>query len=162
MTPPSSRRGGQTIVEVLGALAVIAIAGVGLVTMLAATARNARDRDTRMIAERILQNEADRLQMGSPWSGPAEVEVALNAVGEADLSGSYRLHLTRRDECNGGNLIQDSGTAVESSCGSLRATAVYMLRVRYPVRGDTAAIVRRWYRGDTRQGSGFWSYATSR
>jgi prepilin-type N-terminal cleavage/methylation domain-containing protein len=156
-------RAGFTLMEVVGALAVLSIAGLGLLTMLRENERNTRERTQEFTAEQIVRNEIERLRIAGPWGGPVTTSFTVDHTGARTPTGNYTVAITRVGTCNGGVFHRDTGYegASPAGCPALRPTAVYTVQARFRVHGQTRSVVRTLSLGSSETTSSTWNSATA-
>ena len=127
--PPNNR--GFTFVEVLIALAVLAIAGIGLVGMLSTGGQQNFRRRAGVDALRLARNEAQRARSSATLVPGTGSTYRMNADGTLNTSGPYRATVQAINWCDPTSAAPNdqTGAAVPACVNALRVrvTVAYLL-----------------------------------
>ncbi len=102
MSAPALRsRSGFTLVEVLVAIVLLAIAAAGLIQLLAQAQQQNDRRRSSEVARRLAENEVERARGAGPWNVPAVgTPTRVDPNGTPDPNGEYRVHVERDLACD--------------------------------------------------------------
>lgn len=130
---------GFTLLELVIALFVLGFVGNAFVKTVADEIRQSTERRERRLAEEIARNEAERLEITSPWTAPATSTYAVDRTGSPDPDGPYEITITRSVTCDGGPMLVDNAAAPPPSmgCTTQRPLARFTVTVRFPSTQST-------------------------
>jgi prepilin-type N-terminal cleavage/methylation domain-containing protein len=152
-------RAGFTLVEVLIAVVVLAIAAAGLIQLLAqAQQQNDRRRGSE-VARRIGENEVQRARAAGAWNVPvAGAPARVDADGTPDPNGEYRVTVGRDLVCDAPSARpNDTGGPAPPCAGALARITVRVERFRDG--GWSTRLLRVLHESGNEPASGSWSLA---
>jgi type II secretion system protein I len=156
---PAPGAAGFTLVEVLVAVVILAIAAAGLIQLLAQTQQQNDRRRGSEAARRIADNEVARARSAGPWNVPATpTTTRVDRNGTPDPAGAYRVTVQRDVVCDAPSARpNDTGDAVTACAGALARITV---RVEH-LRGDSwsTRAERTLYECGDEPASGSWTLA---
>lgn len=156
----SHPRHGFTLVEVMVALVVLTIAGIGVMDLLARGQSQNHRRRSVEAALHIARNEVERVQAGDPRLVPTSAAwTHTDETGTPAAEGTFRVRVSRTTACDAvAAVIDDSGSGAAPPCAG--AIPQVEIAVEHAREGAWTRLVTRTVRDAAIQpSSGSWAHA---
>lgn len=150
---------GFTLVEVLVAVVVLAIAAAGLMQLFAQAQQQNDRRRSSEVARRLAANEVQRARSAGPWHVPAVgTPTRVDQNGTPDLAGEYRVYVDRDLLCDRPSWQPNDAGGPPPPCAG--AFARIIVRVDHFRAGAWSTRVRHvLYESGSDPSSGSWTPA---
>lgn len=134
--PRVARRGGFTLVEILIGVMLLGLLAVGVVRVLLGGSARAGEALDRQTALGLARSTIERIRAAGPLTyRTAGDAFRVTSDGTRTEAGPYGVTITRRVDCHGGPVTEDTPASLLSwACGAEKPMVSYTVSVSYAAR----------------------------